>query len=108
MPTSPASCVTDVASGKTKVDQKTRKHGRAIGRGGIGAGTRTVGMLGAVLTYARENRIIETNPTHGIRKPAHQNATFSEEVQSGADLERWQMLFGDENSLGQYDTEAIK
>jgi hypothetical protein len=30
----------DVASGKTKADQKTRKHGRAIVRGGIGTGTR--------------------------------------------------------------------
>ena len=53
------------ASGKTKTDQKTRKRGRAIVRGGIGTGTRTVGMLGAVLTYARENGIIETNPAPG-------------------------------------------
>jgi integrase len=65
----------DVASGKTKTDQKTRKRGRAIVRGGIGTGTRTVGLLGAVLTYARENGIIETNPAHGIRKAADQKRT---------------------------------
>jgi integrase len=65
----------DVASGKTKADQKTRKRGRAIVRGGIGTGTRTVGMLGAVLTYARENGIIEANPAHGLRKPAYDKRT---------------------------------
>ena len=53
--------------------KKTRKRGRAIVRGGIGTGT--VGMLGAILTYARENGIIETNPAHGIRKPVYQKRT---------------------------------
>jgi integrase len=65
----------DVASGKTKTDQKTRKRGRAIVRGGIGTGTRTVGLLGAILTYARENGIIDINPAHGIRKAADQKRT---------------------------------
>jgi integrase len=65
----------DVASGKTKTDQKTKKRGRSIVRGGIGTGTRTVGMLGAILTYARENGTIETNPAHGIRKPAYEKRT---------------------------------
>lgn len=62
----------DIASGKSKLDQKTRKHGRSIVRGGIGTGTRTVGLLGAVFTYAKENGIVETNPAHGIRKAADQ------------------------------------
>lgn len=65
----------DVASGKTKIDQKTRKRGRSIVRGGIGTGTRTVGLLGAILTYARENGIIDANPAHGIRKAADQKRT---------------------------------
>jgi len=65
----------DVAAGRTKTDQKTGKHGRAIVRGGAGTGTRTVGFLGAVLTYARENGIIEHNPAHGIRKPAYARRT---------------------------------
>lgn len=65
----------DVASGKTKTDQKTRKRGRAIVRGGIDTGTRTVSLLEAILTYARENGIIETNPAHGIRKAADQKRT---------------------------------
>lgn len=62
----------DVAAGRTKMTEKTRKRGRAIVRGGIGTGTRTLGLLGAILTYARENGIIEHNPAHGIRKAADQ------------------------------------
>lgn len=60
----------DVAAGKTRANEKTRKRGRAIVRGGIGTGTRTVGLLGAILTYARESGIIDRNPAHGIRKAA--------------------------------------
>ncbi len=65
----------DIASGKTKADVKTRRRGRAIVRGGMGTGRRTVGFLGALLTYAREAGIIDTNPAHGIRKAADQKRT---------------------------------
>jgi integrase len=54
---------------------KTRRRGRAIVSGGIGTGRRTVAFLGALLTYAREAGIIETNPAHGIRKAADQKRT---------------------------------
>lgn len=71
----------DVASGRTKTTEKTGKHGKSIVRGGVGTGTRTLGLLGAILTYARENGIIETNPAHGIRKAADQklNRRLSED-----------------------------
>ena len=62
----------EVASGKSRVDVKTKRRGRAIVRGGAGTGTRTVGLLGAILTYAREIGIIESNPAHGIRKPSYE------------------------------------
>jgi integrase len=62
--------VRDVAEGKTKVDVKTRRRGRAIVRGGIGTGTRGVGLLGGIFTYAIREGVIETNPAHGIRKVA--------------------------------------
>ncbi len=65
----------DIASGKTRTDQKTGKRGRAIVKGGIGTGTRTVGLFGAILTYARENGIIQINPVHGVRKAAYQKRT---------------------------------
>jgi integrase len=60
----------DIMAGKTRVSVKTKKlRGKAIVRGGAGTATRTVGLLGGILTYAIEAGIIETNPAHGIRKP---------------------------------------
>jgi hypothetical protein len=38
-------------------------------RGGAGTATRTVGLLGGILTYAIESGIIDRNPAHGLRKP---------------------------------------
>lgn len=60
----------DIMAGKTRVSVKTKKlRGKAIVRGGAGTATRTVGLLGGILTYAVEAAIIETNPAHGVRKP---------------------------------------
>ncbi len=62
----------DVASGKTKLDVKTKRRGRAIVRGGIGTATRAVGLLGGIFTYAVQLGIIDRNPVHGVRKFADQ------------------------------------
>jgi hypothetical protein len=60
----------DIMAGKTRVSVKTKKlRGKAIVRGGAGTATRTVGLLGGILTYAAEAGIVETNPAHGVRKP---------------------------------------
>ncbi len=60
----------DIMAGKTRASVKTKKlRGRANVRGGVGTATRTVGLLGGILTYAVEAGIIEHNPAHGIRKP---------------------------------------
>lgn len=60
----------DIMAGKTRVCVKTKKlRGKAIVRGGAGTATRTIGLLGGILTYAVEAGIIERNPAHGIRKP---------------------------------------
>lgn len=60
----------DIMAGKTRASVKTKKlRGKAIVRGGAGTATRTVGLLGGILTYAVEAGIIETNPGHGVRKP---------------------------------------
>ena len=57
-------------AGKTRVSVKTRKlRGKAIVRGGAGTATRTVGLLGGILTYAVDAGIIERNPAHGLKKP---------------------------------------
>lgn len=60
----------EIMAGKTRVSVKTTKlRGRAIVRGGAGTATRTVGLLGGILTYAVEAGVIEHNPAHGLRKP---------------------------------------
>ena len=65
-----AKVLKDVMAGKTAVSVKTKKlRGKAIVRGGAGTATRTVGLLGGILTYAMEAGIITSNPAHGIRKP---------------------------------------
>lgn len=57
----------DVANGKTAVDEKTGKHGRARVTGGKGAATRTVRLLGGVFSYAVARGYIETNPRVGVK-----------------------------------------
>jgi len=60
----------DVIAGKTNCSFKTGKlRGKTIVRGGIGAASRTVGLLSGILTYAVEAGIIESNPAHGVRRP---------------------------------------
>lgn len=65
-----AKVLKDIMAGKTRVSVKTKKlRGKAIVRGGVGTATRTVGLLGGILTYAVEAGIITMNPAHGVRKP---------------------------------------
>lgn len=61
----------DIMSGRTRRNVKTGKlRGRSIVRGGPGTANRTVGLLGGILTYAKDELgIIAINPAHGIRKP---------------------------------------
>jgi len=58
----------DVAGGKTAVDQKTKPRGRSRVRGGKGAATRTVGLLGAIFSYAQKLRIRADNPVRGVKR----------------------------------------
>ena len=61
-----------VISGKTKADVKTKEHGRAIVTGGKGAAARTMGLFGAILTYAVSEGYRTDNPARGITRPADQ------------------------------------
>lgn len=56
----------DVADGKTARDLPTKKRGRSIVTGGKGAATRTVRLLGGILTYAVAQGYIDTNPATGV------------------------------------------
>lgn len=92
----------DIMAGKTRVSVKTKKlRGKAIVRGGAGTATRTVGLLGGILTYAVEAGIIAINPAHGIRKPKDnvrnrrlteaEYRTLGDILRSGAKNEKYQM-----------------
>lgn len=62
----------DIIAGKSRISVKTKKlRGRAIVRGGAGTATRTIGLLGGILSYAVDAGIIDTNPTHGVKKPKY-------------------------------------
>ncbi len=60
-----------VAEGTTKARTPTgRKGGLSIVRGGKGASSRTVGLLGAIFTYAVRKRLRSDNPVHGVVRHA--------------------------------------
>lgn len=61
----------DVAEGKTAARARTsKKRGLSNVRGGMGTASRTVGLLGAVFTYAVKYRMRTDNPVHGVMRPA--------------------------------------
>jgi integrase len=69
--------MTAVASGKTKVDIKTGKHGRAIVDGGKGTATRAVGLLGGIFSYALAEGYRTDNPVRGVKRyPDHKTERF--------------------------------
>ena len=58
----------DIASGKTAVRVKTKKHGLAIVKGGEGTAARTVRILSTILSYAIREEIIDKNPATMLAK----------------------------------------
>jgi integrase len=60
----------DIAQGKTstKKTASDKKRGYIKITGGKGVATRTVGMFGSILEFAKRHRIIESNPARGIKK----------------------------------------
>lgn len=62
----------DVADGKTACDVKTGHRGRARVSGGRGTATRTVGLLGGILSFAVEESLRLDNPVHGVKRYRNQ------------------------------------
>lgn len=60
--------VRDVTAGKTARNEKTDAGGRSIVTGGGGTAARTLGLFGAILSYAIEEGYRSDNPAHGIKK----------------------------------------
>ena len=57
-----------VAEGETATRMKTKKRGLAKVRGGRGTASRTVGLLGAIFTYAVGHRMRPDNPVRGVMR----------------------------------------
>jgi integrase len=57
----------DIANGKTAIDQKGEiPRSRSIVRGGEGAATRTVRLLGGIFSWAVANGFLKENPRRGV------------------------------------------
>lgn len=59
---------TSVATGKTARDKKLGYRSRSIVKGGKGAVTRTLGLLGAIFAWGMENGHVAGNPVRGVRR----------------------------------------
>lgn len=59
---------TSVVTGKTVRDEKLGPRRRSIVKGGKGALTRTLGLLGAIFAWGIEQGHVEQNPVRGVRR----------------------------------------
>jgi len=63
--------IRSVAAGETATVEKTDKlRGKAIVEGGLGAATRTAGLLGGILSFAVSEGLRDNNPASGVKRPA--------------------------------------
>ncbi|PWC30342.1 tyrosine-type recombinase/integrase [Teichococcus aestuarii] len=94
----------DVAAGKAARTAKTGKpRGKSIVEGGKGAATRTMGLLGGILSFAVSEGIIPTNPVHGVKRPADQRkrARLTPETYArlGQALAKWEAESGSASAI---------
>lgn len=70
----------DVTAGVTAIDEKTGPHGRAIVRGGVHVGAKSVMLLSAVYRHAIKFGWAEENPCRDVEKPpsGHRDRFISE------------------------------
>jgi integrase len=98
-----AKFIRDVTVGKTATVEKTKPRGKAVVTGGAGTATRAANFLGALLSYAVNEGIVEHNVAHGVKRQADQKRTrrlTSDEYRAlGAGIseptaETWQAVAG--------------
>jgi integrase len=98
-----AKFIREVTAGKTAIVEKTKPRGKAVVTGGAGTATRAANFLGAILTFAVNEGIIEHNVCHGVKRKADEKRTrrlTSDEYRAlGAGIsepteETWQAVAG--------------
>jgi len=67
--------IRDVTIGKTATVERTKPRGKAVVTGGAGTATRAANFLGAILAYALNEGIVETNVCHGVARKADEKRT---------------------------------
>ena len=70
-----AKFIRDVTVGKTATVEKTKPRGKARVTGGAGTATRAANFLGAILSYAVNEGIVEHNVAHGVKRKADEKRT---------------------------------
>jgi integrase len=70
-----AKFIRDVTVGKTALVEKTKLRGKAVVRGGAGTAARAANFLGAILSFAVSEEVIEHNPAHGVKRKADHKRT---------------------------------
>ena len=94
----------DVVIGKTALVEKTEKlRGKAIVEGGASTATRTMGLLGGILSFAVSEGVLSVNPVHGVKRPADQRKTLrldpKEYRRLGTSLEKMAANGGNEAAI---------
>jgi site-specific recombinase XerD len=70
-----AKFIRDVTVGKTAVVERTKPRGKAVVTGGAGTAARAANFLGAILTFAVSEGIVEHNVAHGVKRKADEKRT---------------------------------
>jgi integrase len=95
----------DVATGKTARKDRSGKNGARVEvTGGTGTASRTVGLLGGILTFAVSEGIIDANPVQGVKKPADKSRdrrlspdeyrAIGKALVAAVETEAWQSVAG--------------
>jgi integrase len=70
-----AKFIRDVTSGKTAIVERTKPRGKAVVTGGAGTAARAANFLGALLAFAVNEGIIESNVAHGVKRKSDEKRT---------------------------------
>ena len=64
-----------MTTGQTAIVERTKPRGKAVVTGGAGTAARAANFLGAILTFAVNEGIIEHNVAHGVERKADEKRT---------------------------------